>query len=111
MPLYEFTCTDCNSNYESLTKYDETEVYESVQCPHCQSFKKTKKPSMASLTFKDPTTSSKWDNFSYRAGYNLDKAQNERRFAEANSHVGSNPYNQIDDTHLGEGMHHLSPLE
>lgn len=105
MPLYEFCCTDCGVNYEEITKYDESEKYATVQCPSCGSDKKTKNPSLTSISFKDPTTSSKFDSFSYRAGYNMEKAQGERRFAEQFSDVGAEPYRRIDDTVHGEGVH------
>ena len=32
------------------------------------------------------------DNFSYRAGHNMEKAKNDRRAAESKSHMGKNPY-------------------
>lgn len=34
---------------------------------------------------------------SYVGGYNMDLAKEQRRVAEANSHMGSSPYNDIDD--------------
>jgi hypothetical protein len=44
------------------------------------------------------------DNFEYRAGYNMDKAQGERRHAEAASHMGQTPYNSIDDITSGKNF-------
>lgn len=58
------------------------------------------------LVFTNPKDTSKWDNFGYRAGFNMEKAKKERRDAEAFS-KGEGPYQQIDDTNLkgvfGEG--------
>ena len=42
-------------------------------------------------------TGDKMENFSYRAGYFMDKAQNQRREAEAAAKGETNPYNNIDD--------------
>ena len=42
--------------------------------------------------FGNPKESSKWDNFGYRAGHNMEKAKSERRVAESKSHMGTNPY-------------------
>lgn len=50
-------------------------------------------------------TRNKLNNFGYRAGKNMAKAQGERRTAEALSHMGSNPYMAIDDTPLDTGIH------
>lgn len=55
------------------------------------------------LVFKEPRTSSKWEDFSYRAGYLKDGAQEERRNAEAawklkHGDDAPLPYQNIDDT-------------
>ena len=49
------------------------------------------------VQFAQPWESSKWDSFEYRAGYNMVKAQQERRNAEARSHMGASPH--IDAEH------------
>jgi hypothetical protein len=41
------------------------------------------------LSFTNPGESSKWESFSYRAGYNMDKAKTERRIAERTSKMGT----------------------
>lgn len=108
MPLYDFQCKSCDKKYEEFSKYDATEKYTSVKCPHCNSKKKSKIPSRFSMKFDDPKSSSKWDNFSYRAGFNMEKAQDERRSAEQLSHMGSSDdiYNNMNDENvLGEGLH------
>lgn len=51
--------------------------------------------------FADPTTSSRWDNFEYRAGYNMVKAQEQRRTAEARSHVGQTPLQDQEKALIG----------
>lgn len=105
MPLYDFECNDCNKKYEEFAKYGK---YKDVACPVCNSKKKKKIPSRFSMKFDDPKSSSKWDNFSYRAGFNMDKAQDERRAAEIASHMGNTDdfYNNLNDENvLGEGLH------
>lgn len=88
MPFYEFECEDCSHVYEELTSYDEKGLYEGIVCPKCNSCKKIKLASVPSIQFADPTTSSKFDSFTYRAGHLMAKAQDERRNAEEKSHMG-----------------------
>ncbi|NIQ16892.1 MAG: hypothetical protein GTO02_21665 [Candidatus Dadabacteria bacterium] len=93
MPIYKFQCLKCSCNYEELTNYDETEKYKDVKCPECSSKRKKRTFDYdVTATFSNPKESSKWDNFGYRAGHNMEKAKSERREAEAKSHMGSNPY-------------------
>ena len=94
MPIYQFECLKCSARYEELTSYDESDKYKDVKCPQCKSKKKKRTFDYnVSLTFGNPKESSKWDNFSYRAGHNMEKAKTERREAEGKSHMGKNPYN------------------
>ena len=56
-----------------------------------------------SVIFKEPRTSSKWEDFSYRAGYLKEGAQEERRNAETawkltHGEDAPLPYQNIDDT-------------
>jgi putative FmdB family regulatory protein len=44
MPLYEFVCTKCEKDFESLVRSSNWEG--SVACPHCGSKKLTKKLSV-----------------------------------------------------------------
>jgi len=54
------------------------------------------------IQFAQPWESSKWDNFEYRAGYNMVKAQEERRRAETLSHVGASPYQSQERVDIGQ---------
>lgn len=45
-----------------------------------------------SCAFGSPKESSKWDNFSYRAGHNMETAKSDRRKAASKSHMGTDPY-------------------
>lgn len=93
MPHYEFQCKKCDTIYDEIVAYDEKGKYPTVKCPKCGGKKKDKLLSqIGGIIFSDPTTSSKYDNFGYRAGHLMNKAQNERRAAQEASHMGSNPY-------------------
>lgn len=95
MPTYNFHCKKCDSYFEDLCSFDEIE---SVKCVNCTSKRVEKLISLpAGVVFKNPSDTSKWDSFSYRAGYNAEKAKAERRAAEA-QHKGKNPYKNIDDS-------------
>lgn len=89
VPFYKFECKKCSHVYEDLIPYDETGKYSSVICPQCQSNKKNQLPALCAVKFTNPKDSSKWDSFTYRAGYLMDKAKEERREAEDKSHMGT----------------------
>jgi putative FmdB family regulatory protein len=101
MPLYDFLCTDCGSPYDALSKYDETGEYPTVNCPKCGSGVKRKVPSR----FNAVGTDTRKGIFENRAGHNLERAQGERRYAEEHSHMGTDVFDAIDDTHLDTGIH------
>lgn len=101
MPLYQFVCLKCKNNYESLTGFDSSGKYKDISCPSCNSKRKSQQVTSANVKFANPKDTSKFDNFGYRAGYNLEQAQNLRREAEKASHVGETPYNSIDDVSSG----------
>lgn len=56
---------------------------------------------VSNIKFTNPKDTSKFDNFGYRAGYNLEQAQDLRRKAEEASHMGNSPYKNIDDIQSG----------
>ncbi len=87
MPLYDFQCKKCHKNYDEFVSFSKIS---SVKCPYCKSKSKTKLISSFNMGF----TSSKMDNFGYRAGYNMENAKAVRRNAEEHSHVGPNPYGE-----------------
>jgi len=106
MPFYDFECRKCHLVFEDMCPYDEADIYPGVSCPKCGSKKKSRVFSACNINvkFANPKDSSKWDNFSYRAGYNMEKAQNERRAAEEATHMGRSPYRNIDDVSGGENF-------
>ncbi len=102
MPTYIFGCKKCKNEYETFTRFDETGKYSDVSCPKCKSKSKKKLITSAHIKFAQPKDTSKFDNFNYRAGYNLEQATDLRRKAEAASHMGTAPYNPIDDISSGK---------
>ena len=103
LPTYSFLCKACEKPFTDLQPFDPKGKYSGVVCPFCKSKKKKMLPTIANLKFADPKDTSKWDNFSYRAGYNLEAAQDLRTAAEATSHMGTEPYSDgIDDINRGD---------
>jgi len=104
VPTYNFVCKKCKKDYSDLQPFDPKGKYPDVRCPHCNSKQKKMLPTSANLKFSNPQDTSRWDNFSYRAGYNLESAQNLRRDAAEVSHMGADPYNAagIDDISRGD---------
>lgn len=102
MPYYNFECKKCETNWEEMASYDPKSIYPTVKCPKCGHKKKDKL--CTGFGIGGPT-SSKMDNFNYRAGFNMEKAKTERRNAEAI--VGNaSPYKDMSsDFNLGEGIH------
>lgn len=97
-------CKKCNCEYEELTSYDSSGKYPSVKCPKCKSKKKEK-------AFGVPYIMNTWSQnniFDIAAGKNMERAQAERRAAEAASHMGQSPFgfSESADFDLGEGIHH-----
>jgi putative FmdB family regulatory protein len=86
MPIYEFKCLKCKNQYETICGFNDDQKL--IKCEHCGSKKKEKLVSNCKAAFAIPGESSKWESFSYRAGYNMDKAQTERRIAEKTSKMG-----------------------
>jgi putative FmdB family regulatory protein len=100
MPSYQFHCKKCECYFEELCTWEESKE---IKCQLCKSKRIERVFGGApSAMFKNPKESSKWDNFEYRAGYNMEQAKSERRAAEA-QHKGKNPYKQIDDMPQYEG--------
>lgn len=101
MPSYDFACNACKLVFEATTPYDASGEYPAVKCSQCGSPDKIKLISGCSFRFGNPVGTDRWcDDFNghqYRFDYNKEYVANQRKFAEQNSHVGPNPYNQIND--------------
>jgi DNA-directed RNA polymerase subunit RPC12/RpoP len=105
VPTYTFYCKACFKEYSDLQPFDPTGKYKKVKCPNCNSKKKSQTPTVPKIKFTNPKDTSKFDNFSYRAGYNLEKAQDLRRAAESESHMGSDPYHAAGVDDISSGNH------
>ena len=107
MPLYDFSCSDCGKIYEEFASFDETGVYEAVKCPACGSNHKTKVFSgCVAFAFTNPVGTKKY-NASHELRYRnaIEKkggVRDQRAMAEKLSHMGSAPYNDIDDVSSGK---------
>lgn len=100
MPTYSFQCKKCESSYDDLVDNDPTGKYKGVKCPSCGSKSKTKLMTFCAVSFTNPRDTSKWDNFTFRAGKTMEEAQDCRRYAQEHSHVGANPYGAASDAQI-----------
>lgn len=110
MPTYSFKCNKCDITYEELTKYRKDGDYSSIKCPDCDSGDQERLPSVCNYAFAQPEGTKKWDNqktgHDYRFKHKLPKVLEERKNAEiAKLNGETEPYNKIDDFHMGEGVH------
>jgi putative FmdB family regulatory protein len=106
MPVYEFKCLKCENSYEELTPYDETGKYKKIKCSECGSRRKERLMSSTAFTFTNPEGTGRWNSetsgHDYRFKHNQPKMAKDRAEAERLSHMGSQPYNPIDDISSGE---------
>jgi putative FmdB family regulatory protein len=101
MPFYDFKCLNkkCGHVYEDLCDYDETDKYPTVRCPKCKSKRKQRTfTGKCNIIFKGTSNTSHEVAF----GHKYEQAQEERRRAEAASHMGGGGYNEIDDLNSGD---------
>jgi putative FmdB family regulatory protein len=93
MPIYSFPCDSCKEVFQTICKFGEEETI----CEKCGSnLKRSMALDMPTVIFKQPQTSSKWENFDYRAKHNMERAEAERRAANAASGE-THPYQEIND--------------
>jgi len=107
MAFYEFKCKKCGEEYEELVwTYDETGKWPTVKCPECGSKSKKKLVSRAKCAFTNPVGTDLYESsHDYRHNHNMNRdggVRDQRAAAEAASHVGPTPYNNIDDISSGE---------
>jgi putative FmdB family regulatory protein len=90
MPVYLFECLSCHNSYEDLVRYDPDGVYSETNCPNCGSRDKDRMiNNVRAIVFTNPRGTSKADNLDYVYRHNLEGAKQQRRDAEALSHMGS----------------------
>lgn len=113
MYRYNVSCSKCKHAYVTECEADD---FDKLKCPECKSAKQGWK-SMKTInknphkiygrsTYIGGITSSKLENFGYRANINMEKAKGERRAAEALSNDPT-PYapEYYDTSNLDEGIH------
>ncbi len=99
-------CNHCNKKEKNIWVTDKKGTEHLIcsyeDCPSNQPPKPT--TPVCCIIFRDPRGTSRFEDFSYRAGYFMDKAQRERQAAEEASHMGSTKqiYNDIDDISSGD---------
>lgn len=107
--MYDFECKKCNAQYEELVDYDEKGKYPGVKCPACGSKRKTKLISSCAFSFTNPVGTDRWNSadtgHDYRFKHNIPRVKKEREMAERLSHMGGNPYGNVDDSRLDVGIH------
>ena len=105
MPNYDFKCKKCELVYTELVSFDKTGKYKKVKCPACQSSSKTHLMSAPGSSFAQPVGTDLWNrSHGYRYGHTVEGAKAERKIAESKSHVGKNPYRNIDDISSGKNF-------
>lgn len=105
IPTYEFRCKKCGKEYEVLTKYDKTGKYPKIKCPECSSKSKEQLICGGNFSFSNPVGTDRWNSESsghdYRFKHKAPDVRKQREDAEKASHMGTNPYNDIDDISSG----------
>jgi len=96
---YEMKCLECKKHYQAAIKDDgfNKKQVNAIKCIHCKSKRHIIMKSCGNWGMSCGQTSSKMDNFEYRAKTNMDKAQGERRAAEASQAVHADAYSMPDD--------------
>ena len=106
MPNYEFRCKKCQSVYEEMSAYDPKGKYPKIKCPECKSSRKEQLVGGCGYAFTNPIGTDRWTSdgqgHDYRFEYNKPNVRKQREFAEKHSHVGPNPYEEIDDISSGK---------
>jgi len=114
MPMYEFECKKCETVYSKIISFsnlDDKKAMRKVKCPKCKSSSKTKLISMPNFSFAQPEGTDRYNNsHDYRFYHSHEKpggVREQRKTAEALSHMGSNPYGDTSgtDIELDTGIH------
>ena len=99
MPTYNFACDKCECIWDELTAYDAEGKYEGIVCPECGSEEKEKLITTCNVSFSNSVGTDRWTSdragHDYRHNWNMDRpggVRDQRKHAEANSHMGANPY-------------------
>jgi putative FmdB family regulatory protein len=107
MPFYPLECKKCGHKYDVMSLMSECEEnIKKAKCPECKSKSKDRLIGNVNFTFTNPVGTDRFSNsHDYRHNWNMDRpggVRDERKTAEEKSHVGANPYNDIDDVSSGK---------
>ena len=100
MPFYGFICKKCGHEYEIMSSFKKKEENTKKEsCPECGSKSKKEKIAVPNFIFTNPVGTSKFEkSHDYRYKWNNERpggVRDQRANAEKNSHMGSNPYNDL----------------
>lgn len=87
MPIYSFECLKCKEAYDDLGPYDESGKYSKVKCPKCKSNRKRRTFAGSNVVIKGVAKPAE-----VAFGYKYEQAQEDRRRAKEQSHMGDKPY-------------------
>lgn len=114
MPMYEFECTKCKNPYSQIMSFDDLsnkKAMNKIKCPKCKSSSKKKLVSVPNFAFAQPEGTDRYNNsHDYRFYHGHEKPgglREQRKVAEAVSHMGSDPYGDTSgsDIQLDTGIH------
>jgi putative FmdB family regulatory protein len=114
MAIYDFKCKKCDHQYDIWAPMQEKdETVKKEKCPECGSKSKEEYFHAPSFTFEGEAVvgTDRWHSgtsgHDYRHKYNVDRpggVRDQREYAEENSHMGSDPYPEIDDINNGKSF-------
>lgn len=110
MAFYDMKCLKCECIYEvSSTISGKEENVKKAKCPECKSKRKEELIGVPGYKFNQVIGTDRYmsdgTGHDYRHNWNMDRkggVRDQRKYAEANSHVGPKPYNDIDDISSGK---------
>ena len=109
MAIYEYECKKCKHQYTLMCLMSEKDKKQkSKKCPECKSVSKLQILSPVNFNFANPVGCDKYNNSqNYRYYHEHEKeggVRDQRKFAETNSHMGSDPYPKLDDINNGKSL-------
>ena len=108
MPFYELECKKCGNIFDVFSPLmSEKENYiKKAKCEKCGSKSKQEHIKGANFNFSNPVGTDRWNSSNtghdYRFKYNMPNVKKQREAAEIVSHMGTEPYNKIDDISSGK---------
>lgn len=110
MPAYFHRCKRCTHEYDiwSPTMQEYEAVCKKAKCEECGSKSKERIFTACNFNFSNPVGTDRWNSDSkghdYRFKHNAPNLRAQRSAAETASHMGTQPYNAIDDISSGKNF-------